>query len=164
MHVNVVNTRLNVTSDKKEFGGSLSQMGSTKVSKWFEDFGAGTILEAHGRESVVREDQSLAFAMDTLRDSGILPNMAAGLRSAVSATSGIDTGEMIRELSNVINTLPQQIKMPELKLPSQFNEDNKILSDVLERLNTKMDRLISAVEDGSKGTVKAVKNQGNLIA
>ncbi len=164
MHVTVTNTRLNVTSDKKEYGGSLSQMGSTKVSKWFEDFGAGTILEAHGRESVVREDQSLAFAMDTLRDSGILPNMAAGLRSAVSATSGTDTGEFIRELSNVISTLPQQIKMPELKLPSELNEDNKILSDVLERLNTKMDRLISAVEDGSKGTVKAVKNQGNLIA
>jgi len=162
MHVNVVNPRLNVSADPK-FTGSLGSNAPTKVSKWFEDFGAGTILEAHGRETVVREDQSLAFAMDTLRDSGILPNMAAGLRSVVSSTSGTDTGEIIRELSNVISTLPQQIKIPDIKLPAQFDDDNKILSEMLERLNTKMERLISAVEDGSKGTVKAVRSQNNLI-
>ena len=44
---------------------------------------------------------------------------------------------------------------------------DKTTSDVvtsLEKLNTKLDSLIQAVETGAHGTVKAFKQQGNLIA
>jgi hypothetical protein len=38
------------------------------------------------------------------------------------------------------------------------------LHEALEKLNTKMEKLITAVEDGSSANVKAVKSRGNLIA
>ena len=171
LNVNVTNTRLNVSTDgqpnlrlnampeRGRYGGSLNASGTTKMGKWFENFEDGYDLRGHGIESIVRYDQKEAFALDVLRETGILPSLAANLKGAIASSSG-DTS---RELINAINNLPQQMKLPDVLPESDTEEDKKILAGLLDRLNSKMDKLIGAVEDGSRGTVKAVRNTNNLI-
>jgi len=161
LHVNVVNESIRTKAEQRAMG-SLGANGPMKVDKWFEDFGSGMIMQLDGRESVVREDQRLAFAMDTLKESGVLSSMIAGLRS-IAPTGAQGNETVMRDLTTAITTLPQQIKIPEFKFPATADDDKKLLSDAIDRLNTKMDTLIAAVEDGSKGTVKAVRTQNNLI-
>lgn len=171
LNVNVTNTRLNVSSEgqpslrlnampeRARYGGSLNASGPTKMGKWFENFADGYDLEGHGIESMVRYDQKEAFALDVLRETGILPSLAANLKGAIASSSG-DTS---RELINAINNLPQQMKLPDIAPGTTDEDDKKILAELLDRLNNKMEKLIGAVEDGSRGTVKAVRNTNNLI-
>lgn len=157
LYVNVVNGG---DLGKPRFGGTKGMDGDTKISKWFEDFGAGTLIQAHNREGIIREDQSTEFALDTLSESGILGTMAASLKGAISANQN---PAMMRDLISKIETIPQQLRFPDMPKTVADTEDKKILADMLDRLNSKLDKLITVVEDGSRGTVKAVKNQGNLI-
>ncbi len=146
--------------NRRRAGGSLNATGSTKIDKWFENFdGMEYILD--NDESVVRRDQSVAFAIDALTQNGMLPAMAAGLRAAANTSGSND--DALRELTSVISSLPSQLVPSNLAGVTQPNEDKEILAQLLDRLNTKMDTLINTVEDGSKGTVRAVRSQSNLI-
>lgn len=167
LNVNVTNTRLNVTqeagppspwSGQQRPQRSFGTYGAT--GEWWEDFGSGTTIDAHNVQSVVRKDQAVDFSMYTMKETGILATLAASLKNAVTEQSPANS-DMVRELSAAITALPKQI--PEIKFPTNFEDDRKILADGLDKLNTKMEKLIATVEDGSRGTVKAVRNTTNLI-
>ncbi len=166
LQVHVTNSRLNVTQDASQQFPSIGlrpqrirgTYGAT--GEWWEDFGSGTTIDAHNVQSVVRKDQAVDFSMYTLKETGILAGLAASLKNAVAEKSPANT-DMVRELSAAITALPKQI--PEIKFPTNLEDDRKILADGIDKLNTKMEKLITAVEDGSRGTVKAVRNTSNLI-
>ena len=145
-------------------GGTKGTSDSTKISKWFENFGDGTPLTAHGQEGIIRADQSLEFAMDTLKETGILAPLAAGLKNSLAESKGqVSNSDAIKDLIAAVNTIPKQLNIPNTPSTVVGKSDEEILEVLLDRLNSKMDKLITAVEDGSRGTVRAVKAGNNMI-
>jgi hypothetical protein len=159
LFVNIVNGRdLGAPRDDGSFGAKKGS--GSGLDRWMENFGDGTLIQAHREEGMVTRKQAVPFALDALGETGILNNLVGGLMSSVN--SQMDPS-IVREMISSVEKIPGQIKFPELGTTAADIEDKKILAEMLERLNTKMERLIAVVQDGSKGTVKAVKSQNNLI-
>ncbi len=159
LYVNIVNGRdLGAPRDDGSFGAKNGS--GSGLDRWMENFGDGTLIQAHREEGMVTRKQAVPFALDALGETGILNNLVGGLMSSVN--SQMDPS-IVREMISSVEKIPGQIKFPELGTTAADIEDKKILAEMLERLNTKMERLIAVVQDGSKGTVKAVKSQNNLI-
>ncbi len=161
LFVNVVNGK-DIGSPRND--GSFGAKGGSGsgLDKWMEDFGDGTLIQAHRREGMITEKQAIPFALDTLGSTGILNNMIGSLLSSV-VTNQTDTSA-IREMIATVEKIPSQMRMPNMPATSMDADERKILAEKLSELNTLMAQLKTAVEDGSRGTVKAVKSQNNLIA
>jgi hypothetical protein len=162
MFVNVTN--LNDINAPKQASGSKHTFGD-----WFgKDWGAGGLSELHGREAVVPEGQIGDFISDMMgRNSGAVSSLMGNLRSTVSG-AGNNQGiqQALDQVASKLEGIPATISSI-ASASTSMNMTDKTTSDVvtsLEKLNTKLDSLIQAVETGAHGTVKAFKQQGNLIA
>lgn len=156
--------RVTNSAGSREFGTKGKADSDTRISKWMEDFGTESFLFAHGKEGMIRQDQSMEFAMDTLAESGILGPLMAGLGNRLSEVKNSNQApDMFKDIVAAVNSIPKQLNIPNTPSTVATNSDGEILQMLLERLNTKMDKLITAVEDGSRGTVKAVKAGNNMI-
>lgn len=138
------------------------------TGSWFENFGLGSINILHGREAVVPEGKIGEFINDMLGQStSTLASLTGNLRSMPNNTGNDESVQRaIEQITTTISSIPATIS----SMSSSMNDagmTSKTTSDVvasLERLNTKLDSLINAVEDSASGTVKAFKQRGNLIA
>jgi hypothetical protein len=162
MFVNVTN--LNDINAPKQALGSKQTFGD-----WFgKDWGAGGLSELHGKEAVVPEGQIGDFISDMMgRNSGAVSSLMGNLRSTVSG-AGNNQGiqQALDQVASKLEGIPATISSM-ASAATTMNMTDKTTSDVvtsLEKLNTKLDSLIQAVETGAHGTVKAFKQQGNLIA
>lgn len=147
--------------------GKLTGTKDTTGS-WFENFGLGSLNILHGREAVVPEGKIGEFINDMLGQStSTLAGLTGNLRSMPNNTGNDESVQRaIEQITTTISSIPATIS----SMSSSMNDSgmsSKTTSDVvasLERLNTKLDSLINAVEDSASGTVKAFKQRGNLIA
>jgi hypothetical protein len=144
---------------------------SLKVDKWFEDFGSGTMMQLDGLESVIRKQDIPAFVRDQVSaNPGLLQGLQGSLKNAAYEAKSamptqfqslIDNFKSMNVPATVSSATPPSIQTPD------FGAETRTTSDVvtaIEKLNTKMDRLINSVEDGTYKNVRAVKGQGNAIA
>ncbi len=159
-NVRVINESLRVNAPVR-LGGTRDASDADRVSKWFENFGSGRLIQGDRVESMVRFDQRQEFAMDVFKETGMLNSLVGNLMSNINTSQD---PSMMRELVSTMEKIPSQIKFPEMPRITAESDEKKILADLLDKLNTKIEKLTTAVEDGSRGTVKAVKSQNNLIA
>ena len=155
--------RIDPTAVPGKATGSKDTTGS-----WFENFGLGSLNMLHGREAVVPEGKINEFINDMVAQSpGMLAGLQGSLRNAASENNTASIQKAIEKLTASMN-VPATISAA--SSPNPVNGtiiESKTTSDLheaLEKLNTKMEKLITAVEDGSSANVKAVKSRGNLIA
>jgi hypothetical protein len=157
--------RIDPTAIPGKATGSKDVTGS-----WFENFGLGSLNMLHGKEAVVPEGKMAEFINDMVAQSpGMLAGLQGSLRNAASENNSASIQRALEQFTSAIN-VPSTIS-PVSNTNSMANAgtivETKSTSDLLasiEKLNTKMDKLITAVEDGSNANVKAVKSRGNLIA
>jgi len=147
-------------------------MGSKDVfGDWFaKDWGSGGLNIMDGKEAAVPQGKIGEFINDMVAQN---PNLLAGLQgklrnSAMENNPQASMERMFGDLSKSIN-IPSTVSSATGSggVSGTLMGDNKTTSDlvaVMEKLNTKMDKLITAVEDGSNANVKAVKSRSNLIA
>ena len=145
--------------------GSKDTFGS-----WFgKDWGAGGLSMLHGNEAVVPSGKMVEFINDMVAQSpGMLNGLQGSLRNAMSeANPNTSMQKAIEQFTSAIN-IPSTVSSTTSSTPVNGTiVESKTTSDLhaaIEKLNTKMDKLITAVEDSGNANVKAVKSRGNLIA
>lgn len=147
--------------------GSKDTFGS-----WFgKDWGTGGMSMLHGKEAVVPEGKMAEFINDMVAQTpGMLNGLQGSLRNSVAESNPSASIERaLQQFTSAIN-VPSTISSannPNATVTSGTIIESKTTSDLheaIEKLNTKMDKLITAVEDGSSANVRAVKSKGNLIA
>ena len=145
--------------------GSKDTFGS-----WFgKDWGAGGLSMLHGKEAVVPEGKMVEFINDMVAQT---PSMLSGLQGSLrnTMTENNPNTAVQRALEQFTSSMNIPATVSAASSPNPVNGtimESKTTSDLheaLEKLNTKMEKLITAVEDGSSANVKAVKSRGNLIA
>ena len=145
--------------------GSKDTFGS-----WFgKDWGAGGLSILHGREAVVPEGKMVEFINDMVAQSpGMLNGLQGSLRNAMSeanpATSMQKAMEQFTSAINIPSTVSSTTSSSSVSGTIVESKTTSDLHAAIEKLNTKMDKLITAVEDSGSANVKAVKSRGNLIA
>jgi hypothetical protein len=153
------------------------------VGKFMEDFGAGKPMMLHGKEGVVTEKQfnslfgdmskQISGAMpDPKQMQGMLGGMTGGLKTDLeNAKASIPTTDTFEKMFS-------QIKMPDMgeitkqmsaSMPASGGSsvDGDAMTEVakgVNQLNMRIERLISAVEDGTGKNVRALKAGGNMLA
>ncbi|CAB4125895.1 hypothetical protein UFOVP181_343 [uncultured Caudovirales phage] len=152
------------------------------VGKFMEDFGAGKPMMLHGKEGVITEKQfnglfgdmskQLSGAMpDPKQIQGMLGGMTGGLKTDLEkAKASMPTTDTFEKMFS-------QMKLPnmgELTKPSgsapvssSANSGSDAINDVakgVNELNMRIERLITAVTDGSDKNVRALKAGGNVLA
>ncbi len=148
-------------------------LGSKDVfGDWFaKDWGSGGLNIMDGKEAAVPEGKVGEFINDMI---GKNPNLLAGLQG--NLRNALMEGNSAASIQRAIEKM-LDMQSP-MQLPSTISSassvgavgtivEDKTTSDLhaaIEKLNTKMDKLITAVEDGANANVKAVNSQGNLIA
>jgi hypothetical protein len=145
--------------------GSKDTFGS-----WFgKDWGAGGMSMLHGKEAVVPEGKMAEFINDMIAQTpGMLNGLQGSLRNSVAESNPNAAIERaLQQFSSAIN-IPSTVSPANSANPINGSiVESKTTSDLItavEKLNSKMDKLITAVEDGSSANVRAVKSKGNLIA
>jgi hypothetical protein len=154
---------LNIGSVKegvpKMAGFSKGTMG--ELGTLFGNFGSGTPAMLHGKEAVITESQmssmfsgvrgqlngELASVKSSMPDAGMFEKMFSQMKMP-------DIGE----ISNAVTS-----RMPQ---PSSVGSSDTMsaMASGIDQLNMRIERLITAVEDGSSKSVRALKSQGNMIA
>jgi hypothetical protein len=145
--------------------GSKDTFGS-----WFgKDWGAGGLSILHGKEAVVPEGKMVEFINDMVAQA---PGMLSGLQG--SLRNSVAENNPTAALERAMQQFSSSVNIPSTLSPANSSTaingsimETKTTSDLLtsiEKLNTKMDKLITAVEDSGNANVKAVKSRGNLIA
>jgi hypothetical protein len=155
------------------------------VGKFIEDFGKGTPAMLHGKEGVITENQlngllsqatgSVKQNATTFEPMGQMKNMLAeatgGMKSSLEASkSSMPDAGMFEKMFS-------QMKMPDIgeisnavasKIPQPSSvgssDTMSAMASGIDQLNMRIERLITAVEDGSSKSVRALKSQGNMIA
>lgn len=128
-----------------------------------------SFMNERGPEAVVPKEKIGEFVSDMIAQSpGLLNGLQANLRNSITEANPAAA------VQRVIEQLTTSFNVPSTVSPSSAGAaingsivETKTTSDLLvaiETLNNKMDKLITAVEDGSNANVKAVKSRGNLIA
>lgn len=145
--------------------GSKDTFGS-----WFgKDWGAGGLSMLHGKEAVVPEGKMVEFINDMVAQSpGMLNGLQGSLRNAMSeanpATSMQKAMEQFTSSINIPSTVSSASSANSVSGTIVESKTTSDLHAAIEKLNSKMDKLITAVEDSGNANVKAVKSRGNLIA
>jgi hypothetical protein len=145
--------------------GSKDTFGS-----WFgKDWGGGGLSILHGKEAVVPEGKMVEFINDMVAQApGMLSGLQGSLRNSVAENN--PTASLERAMQQFTSSINIPSTVSPATSPTAINGaimETKTTSDLLtsiEKLNTKMDKLITAVEDSGNANVKAVKSRGNLIA
>jgi hypothetical protein len=122
-------------------------------------------------EASVPFSQAGQFVQDIIsQNPGILAGLQGGLRSSANEfQSRMPSADIFNDLLKSIN-VPATVSPTTTAMTGNFGsitQENKTTSDLhtsLEKLNTKMDKLISTMEDSSSKNVKAIKSRGNAIA
>jgi hypothetical protein len=157
--------RIDPTEVPRQALGSKDVFGS-----WFgKDWGGGGINIMDGKEAAVPLDKVPEFISDMVAKN---PNILAGLQGSLRNT--VSEANPMSSIQRAISQLSSSINIPStVSSASSANSvsgtivESKTTSDLhaaIEKLNTKMDKLITAVEDGANANVKAVKSRGNMIA
>lgn len=138
-----------VPETPKRQDGSLGATG-----KFIEDWGKESLVKLHGKEGVITEQQF----------QGLFGSLKNDLEKAKASMPTTETFEKMFS----------QIKMPdmgEFTKPSPSTGvasiDNDAITDVakgVNELNMRIERLISAVEDGTGKNVRALKAGNNMLA
>jgi hypothetical protein len=149
----------------KQAEGSKNTFGS-----WFgKDWGSGGLSMLHGKEAVVPEGKLGEFINDMVAQApGMLNGLQGSLRNSIAETN--PTAALERAMQQFTSSMNVPSTVSPANSPTAINGsimETKTTSDLhtaIEKLNTKMDKLITAVEDSGNANVKAVKSRGNLIA
>ena len=154
----------------REVGSIGANDGVPRADKWFENFGAGTKLFTHGEEAILRPQDVPAFIKDMIaQDPGLLAGLQGNLRNGATENSPqVAIQRAMQQFTSSIN-VPATVSpvTSSTTASGTMIGDSKTTTDLhtaLEKLNTKMDKLITAVEDSGNANVKAVKSRTNLIA
>lgn len=154
----------------REVGSVGANDGVPRADKWFENFGSGTKLFTHGAEAILRPQDVPAFIKDMIaQDPGLLAGLQGNLRNGATENSPqVAIQRAMQQFTSSIN-VPATVSPVTSSTPASGTMigDSKTTTDLhtaLEKLNTKMDKLITAVEDSGNANVKAVKSRTNLIA
>ena len=125
----------------------------------------------HGREAVVPEGKMVEFINDMIAQTpGMLNGLQGSLKNSIAESNPNTAMERaLQQFTSAIN-VPSTISPANSANANGTNGiivESKTTSDLhaaIEKLNTKMDKLITAVEDSGNANVNAVKRRGNLIA
>lgn len=165
---------------KPEDGRADGSFGA--VGKFMEDFGAGTPMMLHGKEGVITEKQFNGLFGDLGKQmTGAMPDP----KQMQGMLGGI-TGNLKGDLEKAKGTMPttetfekmfSQMKMPDMgeitrsisgSMPTApTNTGSEAMNDVakgVNELNMRIERLITAVTDGSDKSIRALKSKGNMVA
>ena len=174
--------RLGIKSNPMQIEGTV-KIDPTSVTKQafgsketFGDWFGGpdnllSFMNEKGPEAVVPMDKVGEFINDMVaKNPGMLSGLQGSLRnSMIESNPNLVIQKVMEQFASSIN-IPSTISPA--NTGSAFGAagtlvETKTTSDLLtalEKLNTKMDTLITAVEDGANANVNAVKRKGNLIA
>ena len=175
----------NVPADMKGLvpkleGRSEGSFGA--VGKFMEDFGAGKPMMLHGKEGVITEKQfnnlfgdmskQISGAMpDPKQMQGMLGGMTGGLKNDLEkAKASMPTTDTFEKMFSQIK-MPDMGElaksMPQAPVSSSTTSGSDAINDVakgVNELNMRIERLITAVTDGSDKNVRALKAGGNVLA
>ena len=142
---------------------------------WFaKDWGNGGLSKLHGVEAVVPQEKIGEFIKDMVaKTPTLLSDLQGNLKSTLSeARSAMPTTDTFKDMFS-------NIKFPEIPntadgtgttssnpfaSASQNSEVMTELARGINQLNMRVERLITAVEDGADKNVRATKTKGNVLA
>ena len=142
---------------------------------WFaKDWGNGGLSKLHGVEAVVPQEKIGEFIKDMVaKTPTLLSDLQGNLKSTLSeARSSMPTTDTFKDMFS-------NIKFPEIPntadgtsttsgnpfaSSSQNSEVMTELARGINQLNMRVERLITAVEDGADKNVRATKTKGNVLA
>jgi hypothetical protein len=157
--------RIDPTALPRQALGSKDVFGS-----WFgKDWGGGGLNIMDGKEAAVPQGKVPEFINDMIAQTpGLINGLQGSLRNTMSETNPMAAFERaMQQFTSSIN-IPSTVSPASSPTPVNGSiVETKTTSDLhtaIEKLNTKMDKLITAVEDSGNANVKAVKSRGNLIA
>lgn len=140
----------------REFGS----LGS--VGKMIEDFGKGTPAMLHGKEGIVTEDQFKGIFGGLQNNmKGELDKVKTGMPD-VKALQQMFNQIKIPDAGEISSQVASKIPMPTSTASGSSEAMNDVARGVNE-LNMRIERLITAVTDGSAKNVRALKTGGNLL-
>ena len=170
--------KVEVPEPQKRQDGSLGSTG-----KFIEDWGKESLVKLHGKEGVITEKQFQGLFGDLGKQvSGSMPNPNQ-MQNLLSGVTGSLKGDLEKAKQSIPTTdsfekMFSQIKMPDMgeitkqmsaSMPASSGSsvDNDAMTEVakgVNQLNMRIERLISAVEDGTGKNVRALKAGGNMLA
>lgn len=128
-----------------------------------------SFMNEQGPEAVVPKGKIGEFINDMIAQSpGMLSGLQGSLRNSMAENNPtIAIQKAFEQFSSSINipsTVSPSGSSSAINGSIVETKTTSDLHDAIEKLNSKMDKLITAVEDGANANVKAVKSRGNLIA
>jgi hypothetical protein len=128
-----------------------------------------SFMNERGPEAVVPMEKVGEFMNDMVaKNPGMLSGLQGSLRNAMSEnnpTVAIQKAfEQFSSSINIPSTISSSGTSSAINGSIVESKSTSDLHEAIEKLNSKMDKLITAVEDGANANVKAVKSRGNLIA
>ena len=158
--------------------GTMGELGTL-----FGNFGSGTPAMLHGKEAVITESQmsnlfgGIQTQLNSQMNSTSMPDMDMfnGVQSKLKGQ--LDSVKSSMPDAGMFEKMFSQMKMPDIgeisnavasKIPQPSSvgssDTMSAMASGIDQLNMRIERLITAVEDGSSKSVRALKSQGNMIA
>lgn len=141
---------------------------------WFENFGAGKLMKLHGSEAVVPQEKIGEFVKDMVaRTPSLIADLQGNLKSTLSeAKASMPTADTFKDMFS-------NIKLPETTASTaqsgvvssstfaSSTQNTDIMTELVKgmnQLNIRVERLITAVEEGADKNARATKSKGNVLA
>jgi hypothetical protein len=157
------------TNPQPEGRGSKDVWGD-----WFGGKSGFTLIREQGPEAVVPQEKIGEFIKDMIaKTPSLLSDLQGNLKSTLSeARSTMPTTDTFKDMFN-------NIKFPELPTATEgtsttsgnsfasTSQNTEVMTELVKgmnQLNMRVERLITAVEDGADKNVRATKTKGNVLA
>ena len=157
------------TNPQPEGRGSKDVWGD-----WFGGKAGFTLIREQGPEAVVPQEKIGEFVKDMIaKTPSLLSDLQGNLKSTLSeARSSMPTTDTFKDMFS-------NIKFPEIPNTSDgtsttssnpfasSSQNSEVMTELargINQLNMRVERLITAVEDGADKNVRATKTKGNVLA